>query len=87
MSGVTVYAVEHGDYSDRETEVLFASEGLAKEYIAARVNAARRSDEEIGAWVSENWYYEGRWNIVPYQLWDVLPVVPETLHLYDDVPS
>lgn len=84
MSGVTIYAVEHGDYSDRETEVLFSTEALAKEYIAARVNAARRADEG-GDWEYQDWYYESHWDIVPYRLWDVLPVVPESLSLSGDV--
>lgn len=82
MSGVTVYAVEHGDYSDRRTEVLFTSEALAHAYIEAREAAAKRYDQEIWGDADE---YGTHWVVVTYQLWDVVPVVPPSLDRYDDI--
>lgn len=82
--GITVYAVEHGDYSDRRTEVLFTTDALAREYIAARVAAARHYARLSGYEISDT---TPAWAIVTYQLWSTVPVVPRSLNTYDDVPG
>lgn len=79
--GVIVYAVEHGDYSERCTEVLFTTEVLAREYIAARIAAARTWDDD------PDYGYDDRWVVVTYQLWSALPLVPKDLSPYDDIPG
>lgn len=78
--GITVYAVEH----DRRTEVLFTTDALAREYIAARVAAARHYARLSGYEISDT---TPAWAIVTYQLWSTVPVVPRSLNTYDDVPG
>lgn len=85
MSGVTVYAVEHGDYSDRRTEVLFITRELADAYIEARIDAAMAYDQSLGWNDPRGDDYTFRWDVVEYQLWSVLPVVPKALGRYDDL--
>ena len=79
----TVYAVETGEYSDRSTDVLFTTEALAEAYIAARIAAAIAYDKSMDWDYGDT--YANRWEVVTYQLWTVVPVVPEAMSNYDEL--
>lgn len=81
---VTVYGVEkREEYADQRVDVLFTTRELAKAYIAERVAAAHRYDEEHGgkAWRG----YGAEWEIVAYRLLDAVPYIPPYFSSYDEI--
>lgn len=77
----TIWAVESGEYSDHSLHALFETEELAQRYLDALVEAGVRYE---ASWqgVGLDRDYEANsirneLSIVPYQLWDVLPVVED----------
>ena len=69
MSGRIVYAVEHGEYSDRTTDCIFETKALADGYIQA-IRSAIDGPQQAWAYPDPDMM-----EIVEYQLWDSVPVV------------
>ncbi len=80
----TVYGVWSGEYSSKVQHCLFESEADARSYINA-IAAAQRKYNKSSKWGSENSvaYYASQYYIVPFQVWDSVPVVK--LDEYGDV--
>jgi hypothetical protein len=81
LSVRTIYAIEHGDYSDRQTECLFENRVDAEGYVHAlgvTIADAEARDEYV---------YPNDWVIVEYQLWVGVPVVNVSSSGWIDPPT